>query len=65
MSAYLFSMAVNDSRRMVDKDIRNRRAQITAANEKAARDLGISPNDAVLLQNIAAETLIASGVALR
>ena len=35
------------------------------ANEKAARDLGISQNDAVLLQNIAAETLVASGVALR
>ena len=41
MSAYLFSMAVNDSRRMVDKDIRNRRAQITAANEKAAREKAV------------------------
>jgi ribose/xylose/arabinose/galactoside ABC-type transport system permease subunit len=35
------------------------------ANEKAAKDLGISQNDAVLLQNIAAETLVASGVVLR
>ncbi|NBW44702.1 MAG: hypothetical protein EBR45_03905 [Betaproteobacteria bacterium] len=34
-------------------------------NEKAAKDLGISQGDAILLQNIAAETLIASGVALR
>jgi hypothetical protein len=34
-------------------------------NEKADKDLGISHGDAILLQNIAAETLIASGVALR
>jgi hypothetical protein len=34
-------------------------------NERAAKDLGISQSEAVLLQNIAAETLIASGVALR
>ena len=41
MSAFLFTMAVNDSRRMVDKDIRHRRAQITAANEKAARERAV------------------------
>jgi hypothetical protein len=35
------------------------------ATEKAAKDLGIAPSDAVILQNIAAESLIASGVQLR
>lgn len=34
-------------------------------HEKAAKDLGISQSDAVILQNIAAQTLIAAGVALR
>ena len=35
------------------------------ATEKAAKDLGIAPSDAVILQNIAAESLIAAGVQLR
>jgi len=59
MSAYLFSAAIEDSRKMVDKDIRNRRAQITADKEKAAlkkavqrevdlRADAIKPSDAVI-----------------
>uniref|UniRef100_A0A7S0MI93 Uncharacterized protein n=1 Tax=Cryptomonas curvata TaxID=233186 RepID=A0A7S0MI93_9CRYP len=59
MSTYLFSVAVDDSRKMVDKDIRNRRAQITSDKEKAANkkavqhevDLradAIKPKDAVI-----------------
>jgi hypothetical protein len=37
ISAYLFSAAISDSRREVNKDIRRRRAQITEAKEKAAQ----------------------------
>ncbi len=41
MSTYLFSLAVNDSRRMIDKDIRTRRTQIVAAKEKEAKKKAI------------------------
>ena len=59
MSTYLYAAAINDSKTLVDKDIRKRRTQITDAKEKAAKlkalqrevDLradAIKPSDAVL-----------------
>ena len=59
MSTYLYAAAINDSKTLVDKDIRKRRTQITEAKEKAAkikalqrevnlRADAIKPSDAVL-----------------
>jgi hypothetical protein len=41
MSSCLFSRAVNDNRRMIDKDIRTRQTQIMAAKEKEAKKKAI------------------------
>jgi hypothetical protein len=59
MSTCLFSLAVNDSRRMIDKDIRTRRTQIISAKEREAKKKAvqqevdmradtIKPTDAVI-----------------
>jgi hypothetical protein len=41
MSTCLFSLAVNNSRRMIDKDIRTHRTQIISAREKEAKKKAI------------------------
>ena len=59
ISTYLYAAAINDSKKLVDMDIRKRRAHITAAKEKAAKEKAlqrevdiradaIKPSDAVM-----------------